>query len=432
MRLVCPPKPHDSAPRSRSASSGSRSRAQPHRDSYVQRLDDEFACQGQISPGYCCLLTGKARIKIFGPTNTCPRPPATLPTSFDEATLALQCTEPTLERETFNTSAQDFACNSTPECSKKAKKQSGEPQHNQNFIGYVGWWGNPDSQLPPADVTTLAGWLTPLQTVPPDSLPAPMNVMWNTIAPLPVVNGIVAEVKITNRLANGTDKTFKYQIEGAAAADGRFSVASTTGVEGPNGEVVEMTADVSYDHRALYLGSQGSNFYSAYARSLPGFTSLLLGSACEVVPVLDWVRGPAWIPRVSAAHFSTDPAVLTVNGVVTQVVRVTEHYPGSTLLGSRVYDFDTHNGQLRLLRTAARNEQGLVLEERTFSDHHLFAGGYRPFTMRTISYMPGTTQIVREVELSVSEARACAETDVKTWRRSSDVDKWYLIKATPQ
>jgi hypothetical protein len=402
------------------------------RDSYVQRLDDEFACHGQAAPGFCCRMTGKARINIFGPTNTCPVPPAVMPQTLADATLALQCSEPRLQRQTFNWSAQDHDCASTPSCSRKAKKQSGEPRHNQDQVAYLGWWGNPDSRLPTADASTVAGWLAPLQDVLPGSLTAPMGDMWNAVAPLPVVSGIVADVAITNRLTDGSFKTFKFRVEGAAAADGRFSVASTTGVEGPNGEVVDMTADMSYDHRAFYVGSQGENFYSAYPRNLPSFTALLLASACEVVPVLDWVRGPAWIPRVSAATYSTDQAVINVNGVPTQVVRVAEQYPGSSLSGSREYDFDTYDGKLRLLRTASRDMTGALLIERTFSEHRAFAGGYRPFSMATTWYVPSSSEVSREVVLSVSEARMCAEADVRTWRRGSNVDKWYIIKPPAQ
>jgi hypothetical protein len=102
------------------------------------------------------------------------------------------------------------------------------------------------------------------------------------------------------------------------------------------------------------------------------------------------------------------------------------------LSDSREYDFDTYDGKLRLLRTASRDITGSLLIERTFSEHRAFAGGYRPFSMATTWYVPGSSEVSREVVLAVSEARMCAEADVRTWRRGSNVDKWYIIKPAVQ
>ena len=398
------------------------------RDSYVQRLDDEFACQGAPSTGLCCLNTGKARIKIFGPSNTCPQPPATMPTTVQEATNMVECREPVLIRNTFNTSAQEFTCATTPACTKKSKKQSGEPQHQEQAGAYIGWWGNPDSQLPAADPSLMAGWMAPIEDVHPSDLPAPMKELWATVPPISFAQGIVADVKLVNRLADGSYASFAFSLQGSAAADGRFSFTSTTAYEGPAGEVAELDVDVSYDHRALYVGSSGESFYGAYPQSMQGFLPFLLSSACEVMPILDWMKGPVWIPRVSSAQFSSDPAVLEVDGVVRQIVRVTEHYAGTSLLGSRTYDFDVQNGLPRILRTVSKDEVGNVLVERTFSDHRLVEAGHlRPFSMTTISYVPGTATVRKEEKLVITEARACAESDVAKWRRSSPVDKWFLF-----
>lgn len=401
------------------------------RDSYVQRLDDEFACQGARSTANCCRLTGKARINIFGPTNTCPQPPAVMPTTVREAAAIVACSEPVLQRKTFNWSAQEHACASTPQCSKTSATQSGQLAHMEVSGHYMGFWGNPDSQLPPADPAVLAGWMTPFEDVHPNELPQVMRNLWTAVPPVPFAQGIVAEVSISNRLADGTQAIFSFALRGSAAADGRFSFSSSSNYEGPSGETAELETDVSYDQRALYLGSVGEDYYGAYPRSLDGFLPLLLSSACEVMPIIDWMKGPLWIPRTSAAHFASDPANFTVDGSTYNGVRVTEYYsPGSGLLGSRTYELDVHLGLPRVHRIQARDEVGNVLITRTFSDHRPFGEGQlRPFAMTTTTWLaPGSTTILREEKLKISEARRCAETDIKVWRRSSKVDKWYLFR----
>lgn len=395
-------------------------------DSFVWRDADEFQCGGTLADHCCDPNDHRVNISLFGPSNTCPQPPVVMPTNLKEAFSVINCGSPVLTRQTFNWSAKAKKCDS-PDCGKNAVTSSADPQHNEENGGYTAWHGQPDPILPPADSNALAGWAQQLHNIPATELPELMRKLWLSCPPWTAVDGLQAKVVRTVTGADGTSRTFSYSLRGAAAEDGRFSMASTSIYES-GGQEYPTTFDVSFDHRALYRGAVGASFYSAIARTRSDFHTHLTTVFAEVLPVLDWVRGPLWIPLRNDIAWESAPAIVSIAGQSIPVLQITERCPNLNLPGRRVYDVDASGAEPRVLRIRSFDEANNCVLEREFSDFATVAPGEtRPLHMVTRWFAPLAALPHATESLHVDEYRRVMPDSVK-WRRESDLGKWYVFR----
>jgi hypothetical protein len=401
-------------------------------DSYVWRDGDLFHCGGTAN-GLCCVPNDhKQWVTLFGPSNTCPQPPAAMPSTVQEAFNIINCGKPTQGRKTFNNSAKCYGCDQ-PQCAGTTGNPGiasthGDPAHGELVGGYIAWYKNPDVHLPPAEASLVAGWGAQIANIPASELPSLMRELWLSVQPMEYVQGLVASVVRTEVVGNGELITHSYVLKGSVAADGRFSLTSTSEYEGP-GEVVQANFDVSYDHRALYRGQQGATFYSAFSQARPDFVTHFRTVFAEVIPVIDWVRGPLCVPLRSDISWESSPAIVEIGGAPTAVIQIVETYPTLSLPGRRVYDVDGSGVAPRVLRI--RTMQGeSVLVERLFSAHReLEPGVSRPMKMITRWFEPGASIAHTTETLDVRQVRLAADDEVKSWRRASDQNKWHIFRA---
>ncbi|MEQ1631942.1 MAG: hypothetical protein ABL997_06185 [Planctomycetota bacterium] len=395
-------------------------------DSFVWRDADEFGCGGSL-PGYCCDPNDhRVNIKIYGPSNTCPQPPAALPGSVEEAFNIINCGTPKLTRQTYNNSAKCKECK-TPECDG-LPSAVGEPAHGEDTGDYIAWYGNPDNLLPAADPSVVAGWGSALENMPASELPDLMRQVWLSCAPIECAVGLEASVERAQVDSEGITRYFSYDVQGSAAADGRFLLSSTSDYEA-NGQIVPTTFDLSYDHKALYRGAVGSPFYAAFPQSRADFKRHFETIFAEVLPLLDWVRGPCCIPLRSDIAWDSSPSVVDIDGVSVPVVQVVETYPTLGLTGSRVYDIDASGMEPRVLRIRTVDSAGNTLQERLFREHAEIAPGTtRPMVMTTRLFYAGSTTPHDTTTLKVGQMRIATVNSVPSWRRGSNLAKWYVFK----
>ena len=387
---------------------------------YTWRADDVFQCGGQLV-GHCCNPTAnKVALKNFGPDgDVCPAAGFAVPPTVAEAFKLMSCKAPKLANQTFTWSAKPV------ECRTGKKSTQGEVRHGEARGAYVGWFGSPDAQLPPADPQRIAGWFAPLEDMPAGDLASPMREVWLSAAPLPAVDGLIARVIVKYGGAN--PRSFEYDVVGRVAADGRFAVTSTS-LYGSGGEEAALAIDLSYDHKALFVGQVGSDYYSAFASSRPDLFLNLATIAMEALPLVDWVQGPFRIPRWSQVAWTTELSNVIIDGSAQDVLRMTAVLPGPGAAGRRVYDVAISGNQPRLLRFQDFDASNLMTFRKTFGEYgEIEPGMQRPFRVTSAWFEPGADEPFREESVLITEARPVALDAVKSWRLSSSANKWFVF-----
>lgn len=387
---------------------------------YTWRADDVFQCGGQLA-GHCCNpLAQKVVLKNFGPDgNVCPAAGFALPATVAEAFKLMSCKAPSLVNQTHTWSARPVACRTGK------KSNQGEVRHGEARGAYVGCFGSPDAQLPPADPQLVAGWFAPLEDMPAGDLASPMRDLWFEAAPLPAVDGMIARVVVKYNGVNA--RSFEYDIVGRVAGDGRFALTSTS-LYGSSGEETSLAVDLSYDHKALYVGQVGSDFYSAFASSRSDLFLNLTTIAMEALPLVDWVQGPFRIPRWSQIAWNTELANVSIDGVAQDVLCVTAMLPGPGPAGRRVYDVSISGQRPRLLRFQDFDASNMLTFRKTFSEFgDIEPGAQRPFRVTSEWFEPGASEPFKEESLMITEARPVALDAVKSWRLSSGANKWFVF-----
>ncbi|MEZ6035932.1 MAG: hypothetical protein R3F29_00535 [Planctomycetota bacterium] len=403
-------------------------------DSYTWRDADLFTCAGTGSgPDLCCDPNDhKQLVQLFGPSNTCPQPPAVMPANMQAAFNIVNCGTPAPGRKTYNNSAKCFPC-TEPKCKgltgKSVSSTFGDPGHGEQVGDYLAWYKNPDVYLPAADPSLVAGWGSANANIAATDLPPVMRELWLAMPPLECVQGLVASVVRTETDGNGETWTHKFVLQGAVAGDGRFSLSSTTDYEGSDGTIAA-TCDVSYDHRALYRGEHDATFYAAICQDRDDFVTVFQTVFAETLPLIDWARGPCYIPLRNDISWESAPAMADIDGVSIPVLQVTETYPTLNLPGQRVYDVDASGSQPRVLRIRTFLGED-VTNERTFGNFaELEPGAWRPTHMVTKWFLAGDQDPYITETLEVREARPANPDDVASWRRGSDQNKWQIFRAS--
>ena len=197
-----------------------------------------------------------------------------------------------------------------------------------------------------ADPSLLEGWHAGFETVPVAALPSPIQEIYLLSPSIPAVEGIVAQVTIAYP---DLDISHDFTVRGAVAADGRFALEEV-GLYGNE----RIAIDLSYDHKALYVGQQGASFYSAYLNSREDTVVNLETLGATALPLVDWVRGPFAVSRYPAIQRTTSFATVEVEGRSMDVLQLTEAMPGSGLEGTRVYDLQMVESRTRPANTGRR------------------------------------------------------------------------------